>query len=49
MISKDCKDCEMLNTENEGIPCDLEQYGSYLRCNILKEYVENHKITREDI
>jgi len=47
MISPDCKECEMLNTTNEGIQCDLELHGSYLRCTILKEYVENLQLSRE--
>ena len=39
MIHPDCKECEMLDLEND-FPCKLECYGSIIRCNILKEYAE---------
>ena len=47
MIDPDCKDCEMLDLENEEFPCKLELTGSILRCTILKEYAQIEGLKRE--
>ena len=47
MIHPDCKECEMLDLENEEFPCKLEETGSILRCSILNEYAKTLGFKRE--
>ena len=47
MIDPDCKDCEMLDLENEEFPCKLELTGSVLRCTILNQLMKDESRKRE--
>ena len=38
-IHPDCEKCEMFSPDDD-FPCRLEETGSIIRCNILKEYAE---------